>query len=93
MRLGSGRVGEIQSALAHAGYYQGEPTGSWDDRTRDAMRHYQTANGFGATGLPDAKSIMKLGLGPHPLPEELAATAVQINPPQRADSTAQAPHQ
>ena len=93
VRLGSGRVEEIQGALSHAGYYQGEPTGTWDDRTRDAMRHYQSANGFGATGLPDAKSIMKLGLGPHPLPEELAATAVQINPPQRADSTVQAPHQ
>jgi len=93
VRLGSGRVGEIQGALSHAGYYQGEPTGRWDDRTRDAMRHYQTANGFGATGLPDAKSIMKLGLGPHPLPEELAATSVQINPPQRADSTVQAPQQ
>ena len=92
VRLGSGRVEEIQSALAHAGYYQGEPTGRWDDRTREAMRHYQTANGFGATGLPDAKSIMKLGLGPHPLPEELA-TSTQINPPQRADSTAQAPPQ
>ena len=93
VRLGSGRVEEIQSALAHAGYYQGEPTGTWDDRTREAMRHYQTANGFGATGLPDAKSIMKLGLGPHPLPEELAATTPQVNPPQRADSTAQAPPQ
>jgi hypothetical protein len=93
VRLGSGRVGEIQNALAHAGYYQGEPTGTWDDRTREAMRHYQTANGFGATGLPDAKSIMKLGLGPHPLPEELAATSAQINPPQRADSTTQTPPQ
>ena len=93
VRLGSARVQEIQSALAHAGYYQGEPTGTWDDRTREAMRHYQTANGFGATGLPDAKSIMKLGLGPHPLPEELAATSAPINPPQRADSTAQAPQQ
>jgi len=93
VRLGSGRVEEIQSALAHAGYYQGEPTGRWDDRTREAMRHYQTANGFGATGLPDAKSIMKLGLGPHPLPEELAATTPQVNPPQRADSTVQVPQQ
>ena len=89
--LGSGRVEEIQSALGHAGYYQGEPTGRWDDRTREAMHHYQTASGFGATGLPDAKSIMKLGLGPHPLPEELASTTAPINPPQRADSTAQAP--
>ena len=86
----------MQKALAQAGYYQGEPTGRWDDRTRDAMRHYQTANGFGATGLPDAKSIMKLGLGPHPLPEDVASASeatAQINPPERAGSSAQAPQQ
>jgi peptidoglycan hydrolase-like protein with peptidoglycan-binding domain len=96
VRLGSGRVEEIQRALGQAGYYQGEPTGRWDDRTRDAMRRYQTANGFGATGLPDAKSIMKLGLGPHPLPEDVAppaATTAQITSPEKADSPDQAPQQ
>ncbi len=39
------------------------------------MRHYQSNNGFTATGLPDAKSLMKLGLGPHPLPEDVQASA------------------
>jgi hypothetical protein len=35
------------------------------------MLHYQTDHGFPATGLPEAKSLMKLGLGSHPLPPEL----------------------
>lgn len=35
------------------------------------MRLYQQKNGFQATGLPDAKSLMKMGLGPHPLPPQL----------------------
>ena len=65
------RVSEIQSALIRDGYLQGEPSGEWDARTRDAMLRYQTMHGFPATGLPEAKSLMKLGLGPHPLPAAL----------------------
>ncbi len=71
LHLDSGRVKEIQSALAQAGYLHGELTGQWDDRTRDAMRRYQADNGFPTTGLPEARSLMKLGLGPHPLPEDV----------------------
>ena len=73
--MSSGRVQEIQSALAKGGYYQGETTGRWDESTKAAMRQYQGANGFSPTGNPDAKSLMKLGLGPHPLPLELDSTA------------------
>ena len=65
------RIIEIQKALAQAGYPNVQLTGRWDDATRDAMRSYQAANGFPPTGLPEAKSLMKLGLGPHPLPAEL----------------------
>ena len=65
------RVQEIQQALIREGYLQGDATGQWDVRTRDAMLRYQTAHGFPATGLPEAKSLMKLGLGSHPLPPEL----------------------
>jgi peptidoglycan hydrolase-like protein with peptidoglycan-binding domain len=67
------RVEEIQRALLDAGYLKEEPNGTWDDATRSAMRRYQVENGFPATGLPEAKSLMKLGLGPHPLPEDLTA--------------------
>ena len=75
LQMSSGRVQEIQSALAKGGYYQGETTGRWDESTKAAMRQYQGANGFSPTGNPDAKSLMKLGLGPHPLPLELDSTA------------------
>ena len=65
------RVEEIQQALIHEGYLQGDASGQWDARTHDAMQRYQTMHGFPGTGLPEAKSLMKLGLGSHPLPAEL----------------------
>jgi peptidoglycan hydrolase-like protein with peptidoglycan-binding domain len=65
------RIQQIQQALAQAGYLKEEPNGRWDDQTREAMRRYQADHGFPATGLPEAKSLMKLGLGPHPLPADL----------------------
>lgn len=71
VRMQPGRVKEIQQALARTGYLQEAPTGRWDAATRDAMRRYQQANGFSPTGLPEAKPLMKLGLGPHPLPPGL----------------------
>jgi peptidoglycan hydrolase-like protein with peptidoglycan-binding domain len=71
MQMSPSRVETIQQALINAGTLHGTPTGHWDSETRDAMARYQDANGFGVTGLPDAKSLMKLGLGPHPLPAEL----------------------
>jgi len=70
------RIQEIQQALAKTGYLKAEPNGIWDDQTRDAMRRYQADNGFPVTGLPEAKSLMKLGLGPHPLPSELDTSNV-----------------
>ena len=65
------RIEEIQQALVKAGYLNGQPNGHWDDETRAAMRRYQVDHGFPVTGLPEAKSLMKLGLGPHPLPPDL----------------------
>ena len=75
LHLDPQRVREIQQALIREGALNGSPTGQWDDATRDAMRQYQSNNGFSRTGLPDARSLMKLGLGPHPLPESLQASA------------------
>jgi peptidoglycan hydrolase-like protein with peptidoglycan-binding domain len=76
MRPESNRIGEIQQALVKSGYLSAEPTGRWDDQTREAMRRYQADNGFPVTGLPEAKSLMKLGLGPHPLPPDLDTSNV-----------------
>jgi peptidoglycan hydrolase-like protein with peptidoglycan-binding domain len=69
--LQPGRTQEIQQALIREGYLQGDANGQWDARTHAAMLRYQTDHGFPATGLPEAKSLMKLGLGSHPLPSEL----------------------
>jgi peptidoglycan hydrolase-like protein with peptidoglycan-binding domain len=74
MKMQPERVTEIQQSLIDAGYLHEEPTGKWDSATRDAMVRYQTDNGFAATGLPEAKSLMKLGLGPHPLPPDVDPT-------------------
>ena len=64
------RAEQIQEALVQAGDLHETPTGRWDTQTREAMREYQSSNGFQPTGLPDARSLMKLGLGPHPLPAD-----------------------
>lgn len=89
------RAGQIQQALIQAGDLHGEPTGQWDSETREAMKLYQKQNGFAATGLPDAKSLMKMGLGPHPLPPQVdphARTASQAAEyAQGAASPVQAP--
>jgi peptidoglycan hydrolase-like protein with peptidoglycan-binding domain len=75
MKIQPHRVIEIQQSLIEVGYLQQEPIGKWDSATRDAMLRYQTDHGFRATGFPEAKSLMKLGLGPHPLPADLDPTA------------------
>jgi peptidoglycan hydrolase-like protein with peptidoglycan-binding domain len=71
MRPEPERIQEIQQALVQARYLKEEPNGRWDDQTREAMRRYQADHGFPVTGLPEAKSLMKLGLGPHPLPADV----------------------
>jgi peptidoglycan hydrolase-like protein with peptidoglycan-binding domain len=82
----SKRIREIQQALINVGYLRGSPTGKWSTATREAMKRYQTDHGFKVTGRPEAKSLMKLGLGPHPLPPE---TDPSLNPsPTTQDSPA-----
>jgi peptidoglycan hydrolase-like protein with peptidoglycan-binding domain len=63
MAPASGRIQEIQSALARSGYYQGEATGKWDASTVDAMKRFQQANALSPTGKLDAPSLQRLGLG------------------------------
>ena len=87
MQMAPQRVEEIQRALIAAGDLRGAPTGEWDAETRDAMSRYQAQNGFGVTGLPDAKSLMKLGLGPHPLPESLSPSQAQAATPSTDEET------
>jgi len=55
-------ISEIQSALARAGYYQGDPTGMWDSNTVEAMKKFQSANDLPPTGRWDEPSLRKLGV-------------------------------
>ena len=65
LRLGtpSGRI-DLQSKLAQGGYYTGEPTGQWDQKTADALSKFQTANNLRVTGKPDRATLQKLGWFP-----------------------------
>lgn len=58
------RTTEIQTALIKEHYLSGEPSGTWDDATRDAMTRYQAANGWQTKLTPDSRALIKLGLGP-----------------------------
>ena len=58
------RTLEIQNALIHEHYLSGEPSGTWDEATRDAMTRYQAANGWQTKLTPDSRALIKLGLGP-----------------------------
>ena len=60
----AGRSREIQSALKTQGYLNGEPSGKWDAATSAAFAKYQQDHGVRATGKPDARSLINLGLGP-----------------------------
>jgi peptidoglycan hydrolase-like protein with peptidoglycan-binding domain len=82
------RVKEIQSALAERGFYKGEPSGTWDQKSQEAMKAFQEANNLRATGKIDALSLQALGLGSEIAgaapPRDTAATSSgQGSPPPR----------
>jgi len=58
------RTAAIQSALIHEHYLTGEPSGVWDQASKDAMLRYQAANGWQTKITPDSRALIKLGLGP-----------------------------
>ena len=58
------RAREIQTALAREGYLSGEPSGVWDQSTKDAMTRYQADHGWQTKTLPDSRALIQLGLGP-----------------------------
>jgi hypothetical protein len=59
------RATQIQAALIQRGYMTGEPTGTWDSQTVAAMQKLQGANGWQTKITPDARALIKLGLGPN----------------------------
>jgi peptidoglycan hydrolase-like protein with peptidoglycan-binding domain len=62
--IDSDRTRQIQEALIREHYLAGEPTGQWDQSTKDALTKYQEANGWQTKSLPDSRALIKLGLGP-----------------------------
>jgi peptidoglycan hydrolase-like protein with peptidoglycan-binding domain len=58
------RASAIQDALIREKYLTGEPSGQWDARTQAAMARYQTDHGWQSKVTPDARALIKLGLGP-----------------------------
>jgi hypothetical protein len=60
----SERATEIQTALIQRGYLSGEPTGTWDAQSAAAMQKLQADNGWQTRLTPDARALIKLGLGP-----------------------------
>src|ERR1700693_6605248 len=78
------RITEIQTALEHCGYYQGNPNGKWDSTTVAAMQKFQSDNALESSGKINALSLQKLGLGssiagvsaPKPVQPQLSKPAV-----------------
>jgi len=58
------RTSAIQSALIREHYLDGEPTGVWNQSSKEAMLRYQAANGWQTKITPDSRALIKLGLGP-----------------------------
>ncbi len=58
------RTLEIQQALIREHYLDGEATGEWDQATRDALTRLQNDNHWQTKIIPDARALIKLGLGP-----------------------------
>jgi hypothetical protein len=62
--IDSGRTAEIQEALIREHYLDGEPTGQWDQATREALTRFQGDHNWQTKIVPDARALIKLGLGP-----------------------------
>ncbi len=72
------RAQQIQEVLIRAHYLTGEPTGTWDQRSQNAMLKFQADNGWQTKIVPDSRALIKLGLGPsndHLLNPESAMTS------------------
>jgi len=78
LKIESQRALEIQEALIREHYLTGKPTGVWNDATQQAMQRYQADNNWQSKTTPDARALIKLGLGPdhqHLLNPESAMTS------------------
>jgi hypothetical protein len=78
-KIDSERAHAIQEALIREHYLTGEATGTWNQASEEAMRRYQSDQGWQSKTVPDSRALIKLGLGPskdHLLNPESAMTTV-----------------
>lgn len=78
--IDAGRATQIQTALIKAGYLTGTPTGTWDVSSQAAMERLQADNGWQTKLVPDARAIIRLGLGPKPAGESSDAEMTASDP-------------
>jgi len=82
-KIDSERARSIQEALIREHYLNGEPTGTWNPASEDAMRRYQADHGWQSKTVPDSRALISLGLGPsndHLLNPESAMTTSPVAP-------------
>lgn len=87
------RAREIQQALVREHYLTGDTSGTWDAPTQAAMRRYQAEQGWQTKTVPDARALIRLGLGPdheHLLNPESAMTTEAAETSARAATAAPA---
>ena len=87
------RCREIQEGLIREHYLDGVASGTWDNRCQSAMQRYQADHGWQSKVVPDARALIKMGLGPdheHLLNPESAMTS-QPEAPRTAPMLDQAP--
>lgn len=71
------RATQIQEALIKQGYLTGDPSGKWDAQSISAMQKLQSDNGWQTKVTPDARALIKLGLGPTSDQRTTTAQAVE----------------
>ncbi len=59
------RAQAIQEALIREHYMTGEPAGTWNQDSEQAMRRYQADHGWQSKTVPDSRALISLGLGPN----------------------------
>jgi len=94
-KIDSERARSIQEALIRQHYLEGEPTGTWNQSSEEAMRRYQADHGWQSKTVPDSRALISLGLGPskdHLLnPESAMTTSPEAPKAEALPATSQSP--
>jgi hypothetical protein len=93
-KIDADRARAIQDALIREHYLTGEPTGTWNQASEEAMRRYQSDHGWQTKEVPDSRALISLGLGPskdHLLNPDSAMTSGLEKQPTAAPTAPQSP--